>query len=112
MKLLSDYPFLATSILAVLVFGGSAILWERPFVLSVVLVALSIPTIFLERKRADLFLFLAAALAGPLTEALLIWAGAWEYASPHILGFPVWLPLVWGNASLFIKRLYFVLNKF
>ena len=41
---------------------------------------------------------------GPLAEGLAIQTGAWAYASPSVLGIPLWLPFVWGNAALFIQN--------
>ena len=43
---------------------------------------------------------LGAAVAGPVIEALLISQGAFHYAVPHPLGFPVWLPGLYLQAAL------------
>ena len=34
-----------------------------------------------------------------------ITTGAWAYDSPQLLGIPIWLPFVWGNAGLFILNM-------
>jgi len=33
-----------------------------------------------------------------------IYFGAWSYANPTMLGIPLWLPLAWGIAAVFVKR--------
>lgn len=63
--------------------------------------------ISLERDRKDLFLFIAISIIGPFCEFVMVSVGAWEYKTAHVLGLPIWLPFIWGNTALFIKRLYF-----
>lgn len=98
---------LLTFFLALLVWVSSALFWKNPLILVSALTAVSLAMISLEKDRKDLFLFLAIFIAGPLSEFVMISVGAWVYTTPHILGFPIWLPFLWGNAALFIKRLYF-----
>ena len=55
-------------------------------------------------KKEDVYLFVVAAAAGTLAEAVAIKFGAWQYANPTALGVPIWLPFLWGAAVVFIKR--------
>ena len=58
-----------------------------------------------EKDKIALYLYIIAFLLGPLAESLAIYFGAWSYADPHLLGFSIWLPLVWGNTAVFYKRM-------
>jgi hypothetical protein len=49
---------------------------------------------------------LVAALAGPATEAAIHALGAFDYTEPDVLGLPVWLPALWANGGLAIRRLF------
>ena len=49
---------------------------------------------------------LAAALAGPAVEAALVAFGAFDYTEPDVLGLPIWLPLLWANGGLVVRRLF------
>ena len=55
-------------------------------------------------KKEDTYIFIIAAAAGTIAEAVAIKFGAWHYANPTALGVPIWLPLLWGSAVVFIKR--------
>ena len=46
-----------------------------------------------------------AAIAGPSVEAIISAAGAFDYADPDFAGIPMWLPALWANGGLFIRRL-------
>ena len=45
-------------------------------------------------------------------EAVAIKFGAWQYSNPTALGVPIWLPLLWGSAIVFIKRFSETVLKF
>jgi hypothetical protein len=49
---------------------------------------------------------LIAAIAGPAVEATLVAVGAFDYTEPDLLGIPVWLPALWANGGLVIRRLF------
>lgn len=57
-------------------------------------------------STSNLQLFASVAVAGAALEAVCVWAGAWQYATPQLLGLPVWLPLIWGQAGLSIAHWY------
>jgi Protein of unknown function (DUF2878) len=56
--------------------------------------------------RGDWAFAVAAAIAGPATEAAIHALGAFDYTEPDILGLPLWLPALWANGGLAIRRLF------
>jgi len=49
---------------------------------------------------------LVAGLAGPAVEAAIHAVGAFDYSEPDLLGIPIWLPALWANGGLVIRRLF------
>ena len=49
---------------------------------------------------------LVAAIAGPAAEATIHAIGAFDYTEPDLLGVPIWLPALWANGGLAIRRLF------
>ena len=49
---------------------------------------------------------LVAAIAGPTAEATIHAIGAFDYTEPDVLGLPMWLPALWANGGLAIRRLF------
>jgi hypothetical protein len=49
---------------------------------------------------------LVAALAGPAVEGAIHAIGAFGYTEPDVLGLPLWLPALWANGGLAIRRLF------
>jgi hypothetical protein len=60
----------------------------------------------LVRTPGDWAFALAAAVAGPVAEAAIHALGAFDYTEPDVLGLPLWLPLLWANGGLAIRRLF------
>jgi hypothetical protein len=46
-----------------------------------------------------------AAVLGPLAEIAISATGAFAYAHPDFAGIPMWLPALWANGGLLIRRL-------
>jgi hypothetical protein len=82
----------------------TSVLWRYPFALTALLIIAGAAIYALRPSRTSLCVYATGFLFGPLAEGLAIQTGAWEYAEPSILGIPVWLPFVWGNAALFIQN--------
>jgi hypothetical protein len=55
------------------------------------------------KSPADVFSYATAAVLGPLGEAVTFHYGAWTYAKSSLL-IPIWLPLLWSVAGLFLRR--------
>jgi hypothetical protein len=49
---------------------------------------------------------LVAAIAGPAAEATIHATGAFDYTEPDVLGVPIWLPALWANGGLAIRRIF------
>ncbi len=78
-------------------------LWRSPLVLFGALVLISILMLYRWHEKRDVaFYFLALAL-GPLGEIGPVRFGAWAYSEPFYF-IPIWLPLLWGIAALFLRR--------
>ncbi len=76
--------------------------------LSLVLLSLcSLGLIATDGNKKSVHVFLAGFILGPLSEAFCVHFGAWEYSNAFMLGIPLYLPFVWGNAALYIKRIVF-----
>lgn len=46
-----------------------------------------------------------AAVLGPLGEIAISATGAFDYANPDFAGIPMWLPALWANGGLLIRRM-------
>ncbi len=91
------------SCLALVTLLSVAFLWRYPaHVLIFALAVTSGLMLYITKSRTVFSVFLFCFILGPLSEALCIWFDAWNYSTPHILGFPFWLPFVWGNAGITI----------
>lgn len=93
------------ALLALVTLLLTGFLWRRPFVLVPLLALIAVAMVRIEKHKSAIYIYVVAFCAGPLSEALVIYFGAWAYAEPYILGVPLWLPFIWGNAGLFIHRL-------
>jgi len=83
----------------------TVVLADAPAVASLALAALLTARLGPWRVRGDWAYAAIAGIAGPAAEAALSAAGAFDYADPELAGIPVWLPLLWANGGLFIRRL-------
>lgn len=97
-----------TALVAILSLVFICTLYGHPYILLLALTALSAVFLLLHKKMAYLYVFAITAFFGPLAEAVAIYFGAWTYAIPQFIGIPVWLPVLWGLAGVFIVR---VLNR-
>jgi len=79
-------------------------LWHKPIILTVCYAVITIITLIKWHTKSDLFFYFVAFVLGPLGESIGIYFGAWQYSKPFYL-IPIWLPLLWGIAALFIKNI-------
>jgi hypothetical protein len=54
---------------------------------------------FCDRTRSCLIVAAMAAVGGPLVEILLVHAGTFVHHEPHVLGVPLWLPLLYAASA-------------
>lgn len=88
----------------------AGLLWHRQVLLSLCYVGLSIAMLTKWHARRDLFYFFTGFILGPAGEFVAVYLGAWKYSKPLFL-LPLWLPLLWGIAALFMMRLAETLAK-
>ena len=84
---------------------ATALYWQIPLVLVLILLGVGAAMLIVEGTKEAVVVYVTAFIFGPLMEAIIISFGAWSYAEPHLLGFSIWLPFIWGNAGLFLNRL-------
>ena len=82
----------------------TSVLWRYPLALTSLQIATGVAIYSLRPSRTSACVYAVGFVFGPLAEGLAIQTGAGEYASPSVLGIPLWLPFVWGNAALFIQN--------
>jgi hypothetical protein len=85
---------------------GATALWDgdgAPW-LTAGLVALVLVRLLVERVPGDWAYALLAAVLGPLGEIVISATGAFDYAHPDFAGIPMWLPGLWANGGLMIRR--------
>ena len=80
-------------------------LWQYNFLLTAILIILSIILILILQNKKNIKLYLIFAALGVITEALMVSRNAWTYPNPDIFKIPIWLPLLWGIVALFIRQI-------
>ena len=80
----------------------TAALWRSPIVLMVLLILTGAVMFAIRPSAPSIAVYVTAFVFGPVAEILSISTGAWTYESPRVLGVPIWLPFLWGNAGLFM----------
>lgn len=97
--------FITVSVLALLLLLSVGLLGAHPPILLSMAALLDVGLYLCAPASSRFAVFLTTAIAGPLAEITAIHFGAWEYTYPVLAGIPLWLPLVWGGAGLFISSL-------
>ena len=87
-----------------LAIGLTSALWSQPVVLTINLAVLTVIQLYKWHTKSDLVYFSVPFVLGPLAEGIAIYFGAWQYSKPVYL-IPVWLPVLWGIAALFMKKI-------
>ena len=97
--------FLYSLALAVLAIVVVSAFWDRPLLLTGLMIGVSVLMLSVWRTKQDVLLYIMCGIAGAAAEAVAIAFGAWTYAFPNFVGIPYWLPFLWGVAALFVKRI-------
>jgi hypothetical protein len=79
---------------------GDGAIW-----LALALAALAGIRLLRREAQGDWAYVVAAAVLGSVTEAALSGLGAFDYLDPDLAGVPFWLPSLWANGGLLIRRL-------
>ena len=81
-----------------------SVLWSKSIFLTIVLLIISCLYFLLFKEDKDLYYFLAAAVFGPIGEAVVSANGLWTYHGETIFGIPYWLPLAWGITAVSLHK--------
>lgn len=106
MSILQTHRLLSGITVALLSLFAVSFFWERPALLTAILAALGLTMWLIKPERAELLLYVICGILGASYEIIAIAFGAWSFAMPNTQGIPYWLPLLWGLAALFMKRIY------
>ena len=58
----------------------------------------------INKSKVELTVFIRCGFLGAIAEGIAVYSGAWEYFNDSFLGIPIWLPVLWAIASIFILR--------
>jgi hypothetical protein len=92
--------------LIVAAYLSTVVLDQAPAVVTGGLIALLAIRLTFRPVPGDWLYALIAAVAGTAIEATLSAAGAFDYADPDVAGIPMWLPALWANGGIFIRRFF------
>jgi len=95
-----------TAIFAIVALLSVSLLWKESYILTVVLGITAMCMLLVNKSKHEIYLFFLSGMAGAFAEAIAISAGAWTYTLPTLIGVPIWLPVLWGIAAVFIVRTY------
>ena len=103
------------SFLAYATFLATNRLWRNPLLACSALLAIGLLMAYVSRKKGILPAYPIALITGTVFEIICISSGAWSYSSPDLMGIPLFLFCVWGNAGLYLldthRRLESLLGK-
>jgi len=88
----------------------AGMLWSSPKLLLLSYVFISFGMLMKWHSKKDLIYYLVAFILGSAGEIFAVYSGAWSYAKPFFY-IPLWLPFLWGIASLFMMRFSESLEK-
>jgi hypothetical protein len=91
--------------LIVAAYLSTVVLAGAPLLVTALLLALLAARLVLRPVPGDWLYAAIGALAGPAAEVLIAAAGAFDYADPDVAGIRMWLPALWANGGIFIRRL-------
>lgn len=97
--LIIEFIFLALMVFNVVYY------WKNNLYSTIIAIVLVIMAFLLFHKKEDLVFFWLGALFGTIAEIVCVYYGVWTYSNPVVLGIPLWLPILWGFAWLFARRI-------
>lgn len=101
-----------TDILGALSLFAVSLLWENVLLLTLVLLVVAGLMLYMRSGNQEIALFVFCGIAGAVSETMGIFFGAWTYALPTAFQIPLWLPVLWGIASVFVLRTYEQIEAF
>ena len=102
----NNFPVVSASIL-LLSIVALLFLPAYSLLLSLILIGLALIKHALSPLEKEFLWYVLVFTGGTLVEmALVNYSGAWNYATQHVMGMPIWMPLFWGNIGITIVQLY------
>jgi len=101
-------PWLELIAEILLIFGGVfgiSLFYQTPILSTALLIIASVVVIKFWHKPNDIYIYVAAAIIGPIAESISVYFGVWQYATSNAFGIPLWLPFAWGLSVLLLIRL-------
>ncbi len=84
--------------------AAASLLYKNNLLLTLTIIAGWVIAIKFWHGKHDIYLFVTAAFLGTVAEIVAVRFGAWQYSNPTLFSVPIWLPLLWGIAVVFINR--------
>lgn len=57
------------------------------------------------KSKIELIIFIRCGFLGAIAEGIAVYYGVWEYSNDSFFGIPIWLPILWAIAAVFILRM-------
>ncbi len=103
---MKQVSLLLTVLIAIFSILSIVFLWKQNLLLLTVLIFSAVLMLLIKKSKAELKTFIFCGVSGAIAESVAIRFGAWTYHNPDVIGIPIWLPVLWGIASVFIVRIY------
>lgn len=94
-----------TTFLALATLASVSLFWKNPAAAALLAALAGVLMLAARKSQKDILLYLVVGVLGASMEAVAIYFGTWAYSAPDVYGIPFWLPLAWGNAGIFVKRI-------
>jgi hypothetical protein len=103
-RLVYEYFLIAGFYIAILFFHTS------PYLLSLSLMGVILTRFIFVHRPWDFIYFLLGVCIGPTIELTLNNFNLYFFTEPDFLGMPYWLPLLWGEVAIALRRVVWVLE--
>lgn len=88
---------------------GILFLRSYPYILLIALLFMVLVRLIFFHHSLDEYYFILGACLGATAELLMSYAGFYLFSETDFLGMPTWLPLLWGNGALALRRVAWVM---
>jgi hypothetical protein len=89
---------------ASLVFIVIILTYKNIILTSILVASLSLIALFKWKSKITFLVFLFGSLWGTFSEMIAVTFGVWNYTLPSFYNVPLWLFLVWGDATSFLYQ--------
>ena len=88
------------------------IVFNKNIILTTILLSIiAIIALYIWKSKITLIIFIIGAVSGTLAEMIAINYNVWSYSFTNFINIPIWLFVVWGNASSFIYQTALEIKK-